>query len=486
MPPSISASLAAQLAQQQTLAPQQQYALKLLRMNALELLAEADLAAEENPLLERETQEERSDAESNPSLHEESDAVRGEDEAPFPEDRGPLENIYSGWSGSGADRADETPAVERVAAESTLRDDLIAELNSLSTDKLTHELVVALIEELDDSGFLPQNIEETAESLQGIISAPLSAWEKALELLQTFDPPGIGAASPAESLALQVRRRMEAGSVDAKTGELLIELILKHLKQIAAGDRKALLAAAKGDGEKLDAALALLKTLTPHPAANYASEATQYVIADITVRRENGRWRARLNPGAQPGLRLSAVAQTVAVDESTPFGRYLGEARRLISGIEARQNTLLRAAEFATERQQAFFDQGRAGLVPLTIGEAAAALGLSDSTVSRAVSGKYFQCPLGTFELRSLFLLPAVQAVDAEGLSASVTPARIRARISELIAAENPEKRLSDQALTDLLRAEGFDITRRTVAKYRDLEGIPTARLRRDKTSDHS
>ena len=459
MSPSISASLAAQLAQQQTLAPQQQYALRLLRMNALELLAEADLAAEENPLLEREAQEEAAETESAPSLHEESEAVRGEDETPFPEDRGPLENIYSGWSGSGADHADETPAVERVAAQSSLRDDLIAELNSLSTDELTHELVISLIEELDDSGFLPQSLAETAESLKRIVSAPLDAWQKALALLQTFDPPGVGASSPAESLALQVRRRMESGSVQKDTGELLIELILKHLKEIAADDGKALLAAAGGDRKKLDAALSLLKTLNPHPAANYASEATQYVIADITIRRESGHWRAFLNPGAQPGLRLS------------------------ISGIEARQTTLLRAAEFATERQQAFFEKGRAALLPLTIGEAAAALGLSDSTVSRAVSGKYFQCPLGTFELRSLFLLPAVQAVDAEGLSASVTPLRIRARISELIAQENPEKRLSDQALTELLRAEGFDITRRTVAKYRDLEGIPTARLRRDKTS---
>lgn len=483
MSPSISASLAAQLAQQQTLAPQQQYALRLLRMNALELLAEADLAAEENPLLEREAPEADAPAESAPSLHEESDAVRSEDETPFPEDRGPLENIYSGWSGSGAEHADETPAVERVAAESSLRDDLIAELNSLNTDELTHELVISLIEELDDSGFLPQSLAETAESLKKIVSAPLEAWKKALALLQTFDPPGVGASSPAESLALQVRRRMESGSVDKETGELLIELILKHLREIAADDSKALLAVADGDSERLGSALALLKTLNPHPAANYASEATQYIIADISIRREVGRWQAFLNPGAQPGLRLSAVAQTIAVDESTPFGRYLSEARRLISGIEARQTTLLRAAEFATERQQAFFEKGRAALLPLTIGEAAAALGLSDSTVSRAISGKYFQCPLGTFELRSLFLLPAVQAVDAEGLSASVTPLRIRARISELIAQENPEKRLSDQALTDLLRAEGFDITRRTVAKYRDLEGIPTARLRRDKTS---
>ena len=330
MSPSISASLAAQLAQQQTLAPQQQYALRLLRMNAPELLAEADLVAEENPLLEREAPEADAPTESAPSLHEESDAVRGEDETPFPEDRGPLENIYSGWSGSGAEHADETPAVERVAAESSLRDDLIAELNSLNTDELTHELVISLIEELDDSGFLPQSLAETAESLRKIISAPLDAWKKALALLQTFDPPGVGASSPADSLALQVRRRMESGSVDEQTGELLIELILKHLREIAADDSKALLAAAGGDSERLESALALLKTLNPHPAANYASEATQYVIADISIRREGGRWRAFLNPGAQPGLRLSAVAQTIAVDESTPFGRYLSEARRLI------------------------------------------------------------------------------------------------------------------------------------------------------------
>ena len=476
--PAISAGLGAVLLQQQTLAPQQQYALRLLRMNAEELLDEAALAAEENPLLERDAPAEGADAApaDSAALHEEVESVRREGEAQLPDDRGPLENAYSGWTRGAGD--DETPAVERVAATASLRDDLLAELGSLSADDETRRLAACLIEELDDSGLLPGTLEETVESLAAIVSAPIEAWRRALDLLQTFDPAGVGASSPAESLALQARRRVEEGLARPEAGALLERLVTSHLRQIAAQDRPRLIEAAGGDEALLDEALALLRTLNPHPAADYSGERTQYVVADIIVRRIDGVWTADLNPAAQPGLRLSSLAQSVAVDERTPFGRYLSEARRLISGIEARQTTLLRAARFAVSRQQAFFERGAAALIPLTIGEAAGELGLADSTISRAVSGKYLQCPLGTFELRSLFLLPSVQAVDAEGMSTSVSPARIRARIRELIAAEPAEKRLSDQSLTDMLREEGFDITRRTVAKYRDLEGIPTARLR--------
>lgn len=476
--PSLSAGLGLSVQQQQTLAPQQQYALRLLRMSAQELLDEADLAAEENPLLEREAPADETERQDQPALHEEADAVRGEDAEQFPEDRGPLENVYSAWSGSGAGDPDELPAVERVAAPSSLREDLLAELRTLDVDETTREVVACLIDELDDSAMLPAPLEEIVKDLSSVLDAPLKTWCRGLELLQTFDPPGVGAANAVECLTLQVRRRIAEGTADRAVGRLLIELIERHLREIALNDRTALAAVARGDEALLDRALALLKTLNPHPASDYSSEATQYVVADVLVRRTGGRWTAELNASAQPGLRLSSLAQGAAVDESTPFGRYLAEAKRLIAGIEARRSTLLRAAQFAVGRQQAFFEKGRAALVPLTIGEAARELGLSDSTVSRAVSGKFFQCPAGTFELRSLFLLPAVQATDSLGMSESVSPARIRARIGELVAAEPAEKRLSDQALTDLLRAEGFDITRRTVAKYRDLEGIPTARLR--------
>lgn len=478
--PLISAGLSAAQIQQQTLAPQQQYALRILHMSAEELLEEAERAAEENPLLECDPPAPENEAHpaGEAALHEEAETQRTESESILPEDRGPLENVYSSWSGSSGGDSDDVPAVERVAAEQSLRDDLLAELGSLQVSSLTRELITCLIEELDDSGFLPEPIDAVAESYAKIVSAPLSRWSEALDILKTFDPPGIGASGPTEALALQAERLMAEGKIPEAAGRLLIRLLKEKLRQIAAQDRRQLLAAAEGDEALLDAALALLKTLNPHPASGYSSQSTQYVIADIVVRDRHGRWEAELNPQAQPSVRLSSVAQGLAVDEASPFGRYLAEARRLVSSIEARQSTLLRTAMLAVSRQQAFFTEGRAGLKPLAISEAASELGLSDSTVSRAVSGKFFQCPLGVFELRSLFLLPSVQATDASGMTQAVSPARIRARICALVAEEPPQKPLSDQALTERLNAEGFDITRRTVAKYRDLEGIPAARLR--------
>lgn len=476
--PILSAGLGAVLQQQQTLAPQQQYALRILRMSAQELLDEAALAAEENPLIERDSTAQEATAGQPTALHEEAESVSREGESlDSPEDRGPLENAYSGWSRQG-NQDEDTPAIERVAAPVSLREDLLTELGSLRVDELTHELVTCLIDELDDTGFLPAPIEKIAQELSGVVVASLEDWQRALTLLQTFDPPGVGAHSFTESLILQAQRRFEEGEASAQTVALLKRLVTEALSQIASQDRKALLRVADGNEVALNEALALLKRLTLHPAAEYANVNTQYVVADILVTKHHDTWSANLNAAAQPGLRISNLAQSVAVDESSAFGHYLAEAKRLVSGIEARQATLLRTARFAVAHQQAFFERGQAALVPLTIGEAAAALELSDSTVSRAVSGKYFQCPLGTFELRSLFLLPAVQTVDASGMSAAVTPAHIRARIRELISAEPAGTPLTDQALTDMLRAEGVAITRRTVAKYRDLEGIPVARLR--------
>lgn len=481
---SVSASLSAVLTQQQSLSPQQQTALKFLRMDAQELLAEAAQAAEENPLLECDepaAAPDAADTDRREGLHEESDALRAEREGEQSEAPGPLESVYSSWGGASGGDGDETPAVERVAAERTLRDDLLAELGSLTVDPLVARLTACLIEELDESGFLTTSLGEVAEGYARIVAAPEARWREALELLQTFDPPGVGASGPTEALALQVERRVRAGSAAPAVGRCLAGLIRNHLRQIAAHDRRALLHAAGGDEALLDRALALLQTLNPHPASGYSSEKVQYVIADIVVRLRGGVWRAELNPQAQPGVRLTQAARGLSAGEGTTFGRYLEEARRLVSSIEARQNTLLRTATFAVERQQAFFTEGPSGLVPLAIGEAAAALGLSDSTVSRAVSGKFFQCPLGVFELRSLFLLPSVLATDALGTASAVSPMKIRRRIRELVAAESSAKPLSDQAITDRLNEEGFDITRRTVAKYRDLEGIPAARLRRNR-----
>ena len=184
----VSASLTTAPLQQQTLTPQQQYALKLLHMNASELLAEAERAAEENPLIECEELE-RSSADTQPTagaLHEETEAVRHEGESIAPEDHGPLENTYTSWTGSGAGDPDETPVIERVAAQRTLREDLLEELGSLPDDPKIHPLVGCLIEELDDSGFLTTPLAEVAKSYMSIAAAPAADWQKALALLPTF------------------------------------------------------------------------------------------------------------------------------------------------------------------------------------------------------------------------------------------------------------------------------------------------------------
>ncbi len=273
----VSASLTTAPLQQQTLTPQQQYALKLLHMNASELLAEAERAAEENPLIECEELE-RSSADTQPTagaLHEETEAVRHEGESIAPEDHGPLENTYTSWTGSGAGDPDETPVIERVAAQRTLREDLLEELGSLPDNPKIHPLVGCLIEELDDSGFLTTPLAEVAKSYMSIAAAPAADWQKALALLQTFDPPGVGASSPTEALILQVERRITEGTVKTAVGELLVVLLKNHLRQIAGNDRRALLTAAKGDETLLQDALALLQTLDPHPASEYAPEAVQ-------------------------------------------------------------------------------------------------------------------------------------------------------------------------------------------------------------------
>lgn len=489
--PTLSAGLQLTQAQQQILAPQQQFALKLLRMTAQELLDEASLAAEENPLLEQEPPAEPALEAAAPGarLEEEGGAAADAAEASesrLPEDRGPLENAYSGWSGAGGDDEGE-PWIERVPARRTLRDDLLEELGTLSVAPLERELASCLIDEIDERGFITAPIEAIAADYERFAHADLAAWRRALALVQTFDPAGVGTAGPAAALALQARRAAAEGRADPLEAEAAARLVEHALKAVASGSRKALLAAIAplGGGEALlDRALALLKTLRPYPASEYGAPAAPYVVADLVALERAGRWHAALNPAAQPGLRLSELAQSAQAGRGTPFARYLDEARRLIAGIEARQTTLLRTAEFAVSRQQAFFREGAGALAPLRLADAAEALDLAESTISRAVAGKFIQSPQGTVELRRLFpaggvptKAPAGSAAGAAA-PAAASPARIRARIAELIAGESREKPLSDQALTDLLRQEGYDITRRTVAKYRDLEGLPSARLR--------
>ncbi len=475
----LSTTLSPLQIQQQTLTSQQQFALRLLRMSSLELLGELSLALEENPCLEEDDPNESNEPDDSGGmtgehlLNEEKDAGASEEDFGA---GGSLSDMYAEWP-KPASPDDETPVVERVASCRSLRKELLLELSTLSIDAPVHDACACLIEELDDRGFLPLSLEQAAECYAAAMPAPMEVWQEALKVLQSFDPPGVGAASAVDALVIQTNRALAEDRVASGIGRLVKTLLTKHLSALAKRDRSKLLKAAGGDEEALDAAIDFLMTLNPHPASNYIDEKTLYVIPDILVRKEKGRWQAFLNPAVQPRIRLSEFARQAAGEKSV-FGQYLAEAKHLLSAVNARQATLLKAARLAVKVQSDFLAYGAGKLKPFTIGEAARRLELAESTVSRAVSGKFIQAPFGVMELRALFTQTAVRSLSDGSEPQGTSSAAIRARIRALIAEEPPSKPYSDQKLAEILQNEGFGITRRTVAKYRGLEKIPTARLR--------
>ena len=486
-------SLAILQTQQQTLAPQQQFALKLLQMSAAELLAETALAAEDNPFIEREDShlEPENEITETKLFEEQADSIdfpeRFGESAAAPAEARPLERIYSLWPGSGNGAFDDASPAEKVAEKESLREYLLAELGGLKLNEKKRRLVACLIEELDDRGFLVTPLEEVAASYRVIEDAPVEAWADALRCLQSFDPPGIGASSAVEALTIETIRASNEALVSKAAADLLCDLLNNDLAALAKHDFKRMRAAFKRtgipeDSSILEEALTLLRRLDPHPAANFSNDTPQYIVADLIVTRCNSIenhshvWRVYLNPDAMPSVKLAPSASLAPLPDNSPLARYLSEAKNLVAALEARRATLIASARFAVEHQQRFFDDGPGALAPLTIQETAAALGLAESTVSRAVSGKFLQTPYGTIELRSLFTRAVLKSGEASG--ESVSQHNIRTRIVEIIRNESPEKPLSDQAITNRLQSEGCDITRRTVAKYRDLEGIPPARLR--------
>ncbi len=451
----------------------QQASLKLLQMTSVELMAEADLLVAQNPFLETEN------AAPDASVRTEEPSC-DVPEGDLPEGA-PLEGMYATW-GAGAAYEGADPLEGLVAPES-VRAALLNDALELDLSEKERSCIRCLVEELDESGLLTVPLDEVAEEYRAVVDAPPAEWRRALAALQGLEPAGIAQPSLTEGLVEQVRRRTEAGDVDEPAARLLVTLLREHLGDLARADRKTLLKCAANDAELLEEALALLRELNPRPIA-FDAEATRYVLPDLVVRRANGRWRAFVNPSARPNVRLSDLAHERRAVESTELKPYLDEARRFLQAVDARTNTLLRIAEFLVEHQQAFFDEGPAALRPLRQKDAAEALKLSESSVSRTTSGKYLQGPSGTLELKALFSNAVGAASDAPDGDEGLSGARILDEIRALVAAEDPASPLSDRDIAEQLAGRGYVVSRRTIAKYREKAGIPSTRLRRRKASE--
>ena len=457
--------------------PQMQQAVKLLALSNLELEAYIEGALEANPLLEiGEVRREAGDAPAEPPGELSADSSATGDSALDIEPqvldeeagRGADSGDWSGAAGSGS--AEEYLIADRADPDGpTLAQHLTDQLAAAAHDDRETLVAARIIGELDEAGYLPVPLAELATDL----AVPESEVERALELVQSLDPTGVGARDLAECIALQAK---EADRYDP-----CMARVIDNLDLVARGEVARLKRLCEVDDEDLAEMLAELRGYDPKPGCRFGGCEDNAVVPDILMARTAGGWDVRLNEATLPRLVVNRDYY-VSLHDGCPdksargwLDEQLGEAHWLLRALDQRQKTILKAATAIIEHQAEFFRRGIAGMRSLTLREVAERIGLHESTVSRVTSNKYLACPFGTFELRYFFS----SGVTAEGGEGDASSQAVKARIRALIESEQENAILSDDSLVELLKKDGYDLARRTVAKYREALGIGSSVQRR-------
>jgi len=468
-------------AQTLVMSQQLQQAIKLLALSNMEL--ESVIAEElaKNPLLEarpteggasegvviREDRETGEDAADPVGSDELISALRGEADSPLDMDwrEAALDtDSFADVGSSGG--ADEGFDFERLeAGQSSLSEHLLAQLHG--TGGTIGRIAVAIVNELEETGYLDTPLRAIAEGLD----VGLDEAEEALALVQSLDPPGIAARSLDECIALQARA---ADRYDPAMARLIANLEL-----LARGQMKDLKRICGVDDEDLADMVAELRAYDPKPGCRFAGKDDQAPSEpDVLVKRLRGGWTVELNTATLPRLlvnrRYHAELKAGPQDKASRawLSDCLANASWLVKALDQRARTIMKVASEIVRRQQGFFESGVAAMKPLTLREVAEVIEMHESTVSRVTQNKYLLCDRGLFELK-YFFGSGVGSGDGEGAAAEA----VKAAIGKLIAAETAI--LSDDELVELLKIQGFDVARRTVAKYREAMGIGSSIQRR-------
>ncbi|MES2300474.1 MAG: RNA polymerase factor sigma-54 [Pseudomonadota bacterium] len=474
------------------MAPQLQQAIKLLALSNLEVETFIGEAVEANPLLEIGDSTAPEALEALPEelrrTHLESSPVdqlvaegRVAEDRPLDIDASALDSDRDTGDGAGRlelasardDRGSgggEGPDIdERGEAEETLAAHLHAQIGATTSDQQLLFVARWLIDQLDEAGYLTIPLGEACDALG--LSAMVV--ERALGLIQSLDPTGVGARNLAECIALQAR---EADRYDPCMARLIDNLDL-----VARGEVARLKRLCQVDDEDFAEMLAELRSYDPRPGLRFGGGVTEAVVPDILIRAaSDGGWNIALNQATLPRLIVNRSyyvemrGACMTKDAKAWLGERLADANWLLKALDQRQKTILKVAAEIVKQQDGFFRHGVAHLRPLTLKTVAEAISMHESTVSRVTSNKYLHCDRGTFELK-FFFTSGVGSSDGEGASAEAVKAAIR----QLIDAEEPKAILSDDALVDLLKGRGFDLARRTVAKYREAIGLGSSVQRR-------
>ncbi|MFM9828841.1 MAG: RNA polymerase factor sigma-54 [Sphingomonas sp.] len=372
-------------------------------------------------------------------------------------------------AGGGTASGDDGPDFDSFADMSlSLADHLMTQAGTVVSGADSF-IAAHLIDQIDECGYLTVPLLDIANRL----GTPLARVESVLEIIQTFDPTGVGARDLAECLTLQAK---EADRYDPAMARLLDNL---HL--LARGEIQRLKRLCGVDDEDMADMIRELRGYDPKPGCRYGGEAAQAVVPDLFVARRKGGWAIEINAATLPRLLVnrSYYAELSGGPQDKTSKAWLSDmlasANWLVKALDQRQRTIIRVATEIVKQQEGFFLHGVSQLKPLTLRQVADAIEMHESTVSRVTSNKYLSCERGLYELK-YFFTSAIQSADGGD---AVSAEAVKDAIRTLIAGECATAILSDDTLVDMLKSQGFDIARRTVAKYREAMGIGSSVQRR-------
>jgi RNA polymerase sigma-54 factor len=481
-------SLQLKLGQHLTMTPQLQQAIRLLQLSTIDLQTEIQQTLEENPMLEMEEEipaaeaEQRQKEETELNQQDEQlDLDRKQDlpdELPVDSEWEDIYDIATAGISNAAQSSNENvnDYLENQSIEGdTLAEHLLWQLRNMSTSDTDFAIGVAIIDAINDDGYLTESVEDIHAGLVDELEIELDEVDAVLHRIQHFDPVGVGARDLKECLLLQLEQFDEAteGLADARM------LIRDHLEQIGNRDYARLLKSTRLSEEKLTRLISFIQTLNPRPGALISPNRAEYVIPDIYVRKINGEWRVTLNPETAPRLRINPlyagyVKKSGRDKDSSYLRNSLQEARWFLKSLQSRSDTLLRVGKAIVERQRLFLEYGEEGMKPMVLRDIAEELEMHESTISRVTTQKYMHTPRGVFEFKFFF---SSHVSTADGGECSATA--IRAMVKKLIENENPRKPMSDNKISAFLVKEGINVARRTVAKYREAMSIPPSNERK-------
>jgi RNA polymerase sigma-54 factor len=471
-------SLQLRIGQSLTMTPQLQQAIKLLQLSTLDLQQEIQQALDSNMMLEIDEDEK---PESIEKKIDNTDQITSEGSNDIPDEL-PIdsqwEDIFDSImpAGTGSSELQDQAEFESYRSKAeNLQDHLLWQLEMSPFSERDHAIAIAIVDSIDDDGYLLLPVEEIYQGLtQQLEDLELDEVLAVLHQIQNFDPVGIACSDLAECLRLQLKHLP-----DQTKGLEHAMVLTEYLDELVSHHRNRLARRLGMTESEFTQALTLIRSLDPRPGAYFKNFDNEYIVPDVFVSKKNGEWQVSLNPEIAPRLRINPlysgmIKRADNSQDNTFMKDHLQEARWFIKSLVSRNETLLKVAQSIVRHQAGFFENGPIAMKPLVLRDIAEELELHESTVSRVTTRKYMHTPNGIIEFKYFF---SSHVSTSSGGECSATA--IKSLIKEFVASEKPAKPLSDSKIATLLKDQGINVARRTVAKYREAMSIPSSSQRK-------